>query len=57
MFYNVFTQITGVPIPMHYKSRREWVALFKKAGFRLKKGVVLEPDNPFTPVYYILEKI
>ena len=56
MFYEVFSDVPGVPLPHNYKSRSQWRTLFKERGFEVASEIQNEQANPFTPVFFVLRK-
>lgn len=54
LYYEVFDNKPDVPIPKNYRSAKEWVATFAEAGFTVEYTTRLEPNNPFSPVYFVL---
>jgi len=56
MFYEVFSDVPGVPLPHNYKSRDTWRNLFEEKGFEVITEDATEPYNPFTPVNFVLRK-
>jgi SAM-dependent methyltransferase len=55
-YYRVFNRLPGVPNPVMHRSAVEWRALFADAGFAIELEVRPEPENPFTPVHFVLRK-
>ena len=56
MFYRVFSENPSIPLPNHYQSRLEWREFISNFGFTVQREVVLEPHNPFSPVYLVFTK-
>jgi SAM-dependent methyltransferase len=56
MYYRVFNQLPGIPNPVLHRSAAEWEFDFDRVGFVPEKIERPEPDNPFTPVHYLLRK-
>lgn len=56
MYYRVFNQLPGIPNPVLHRSAAEWEFDFAQVGFVVEKLERPEPDNPFTPVHYVLRR-
>ncbi len=54
MYYRVFNRLPGVPNPFLHRSAAEWEFHFRRVGFVIERVERPEPDNPFTPVHYLL---
>ena len=55
-YYRVFNRLPGVPNPVTHRSAVEWRKLFARAGFTIEREERPEPNNPFTPVHFVLRK-
>lgn len=57
MLYKVYSPNPDVPCPGNFKSREDWMALFRQAGFRVSGEMHNpEPGNPYKPFMVALEK-
>lgn len=56
LFYKVFSEQPGVPLPNYHGSDRYWRDLFTRHNFEISDIANFEANNPFTPVYYVLRK-
>ena len=56
IFYEIYTPCPNVPIPGNYFEFKDWLAMFREEGFKDKKIIFPEPDNPYKPFMVLLEK-
>lgn len=56
LYYRVFNQLPGVPNPVLHRSAAEWEFQFRRVGYAIDRIERPEPDNPFTPVHYLLRR-
>ncbi|MBI3591627.1 MAG: class I SAM-dependent methyltransferase [Candidatus Melainabacteria bacterium] len=56
LFYKVYIPCSDVPIPGNYLGFKDWLAIFREEGFKDKKIVFPEPNNPYKPFMVLLQK-
>jgi ubiquinone/menaquinone biosynthesis C-methylase UbiE len=56
LYFHVLRRLPGVPTPDRHQGADGWEALFHRGGFAVERRLAPEPDNPFTPVHFVLRK-
>lgn len=56
LYFGLFNDMSGLPVPGNYRSCREWCRMAEAAGFRVEKAWNPEPDSPVKPFHAVFIK-
>jgi ubiquinone/menaquinone biosynthesis C-methylase UbiE len=56
LYYSLFNDLKGIPVPAMYNSAEHWQAEIENTGFKILKEERPEPNSPMKPIHLLLYK-